>query len=361
MKSKDITSYTILGIMSGTSVDGIDFALTKFTKHNNWTFEIIKAKTAPYPKKWQEKLRKAVDFKENELVQLDKEYTEYLAAAATTFMKGRELEHLDAIASHGHTILHRPDRGITYQIGNKKELATLTGQQVICDFRVQDVKLGGQGAPLVPIGDYLLFGTYDACINIGGFANISYQKNGERIAYDICPTNIVLNHYAEKLGLDYDKGGQLASEGDIDQKLLKKLNKLPFYAENPPKSLGLEWVKQEIFPLLETSNLKPQIIIATFTEHMAQQIARVLTDFNPKKADFKALVTGGGAYNTHLIKRLEALTALEIIVPEKQIVEFKEALVFAFMGTLRLRNTVNILKSVTGAQKDHCSGVIFTP
>jgi len=361
MKSKNITSYTILGIMSGTSVDGIDFALAKFKKEDGWKFEIIEAKTTTYSKGWQQKLRKAVDFNPEELAQLDQEYTEFLAAATNDFIQGKNVEDLDAIASHGHTILHRPENGITYQIGNKKALAERTGKLVLCDFRVQDVQLGGQGAPLVPIGDALLFGNYDACVNIGGFANVSYQKNEERIAYDICPTNIVLNHFAEKLGLDYDKDGQLALEGNIDQALLKKLNALPFYKAKPPKSLGLEWVKQHIFPLIEAANPDPQTIIATFTEHMAVQIGQVLTDFSPKKTDLKILITGGGTYNGHLVKRLRGLSGLEIIVPEPQIVEFKEALIFAFMGVLRLRNTANVLKSVTGASKNHCSGIIFTP
>ena len=361
MKSKNITSYTVLGIMSGTSVDGIDFALAKFKKEKGWKFEIIEAKTALYPKKWQQKLRKAVDFSLEELAQLDEEYTEYLAAATNDFIIRHKMEHIDAIASHGHTILHRPENGITYQIGNKKELAQRIGKLVVCDFRVQDVQLGGQGAPLVPIGDALLFGDYDACVNIGGFANISFQKNKERIAFDICPTNIVLNHFAEKLGVDYDKDGELASEGNIDQRLLNKLNALPFYEAKPPKSLGLEWVKQHIFPLIEDADLDPQTIIATFTEHMAVQISQILTDFSNEKADLKILITGGGAYNGYLINRLKALTSIEIIVPEPQIVEFKEALIFAFMGMLRLRNTANVLKSVTGASKNHCSGIIFTP
>lgn len=361
MESRNSTPYTILGIMSGTSVDGIDFALAKFTKEEHWKFQIINAETAPYSKEWQQKLRGAVDFSPEELAQLDDEYTEYLAAATTDFLDGQKTQYIDAIASHGHTILHRPENGITYQIGNKKELAQRTGKLVLCDFRVQDVKLGGQGAPLVPIGDALLFDNYDACVNIGGFANISYEENCERIAYDICPTNVVLNFYAEKLGLNYDKNGKIAREGNINAALLKKLNVLPFYKAKPPKSLGLEWVKQHVFPLIEDANLNPQIIIATFTEHMAVQIGKILTGCSTKKTDLKVMITGGGAYNIYLIERLKAVTGIEIITPEPEIVEFKEALIFAFMGVLRLRNTVNVLKSVTGAREDHCSGNIFTP
>ncbi|MGB3774993.1 MAG: anhydro-N-acetylmuramic acid kinase [Leeuwenhoekiella sp.] len=361
MESKNRTTYTILGVMSGTSVDGIDFAVAEFSKERHWKFEILSSKTVPYPKLWQQRLRAAVAYDKEELKLLDEEYTRYLASAIKEYLGSENDKQLDAIASHGHTILHRPDHGVTYQIGNRKELAELTGHLVVCDFRVQDVELGGQGAPLVPVGDDLLFGNYNACLNIGGFANISYNKDGKRLAFDICPTNIVLNHYADKLGFDYDKDGHIASKGTIDQKLVKVLNNLPFYTEKSPKSLGLEWVQKEILPRIEKSNLTAEAIIATFTEHMAVQISQVLLHISQEVPEYNVLVTGGGAYNKYLIKRIKDLTSLDIVVPDPKIVEFKEALVFAFMGALRLRNTTNVLKSVTGAERDHCSGVIFTP
>ena len=358
---KYATSYTILGLMSGTSVDGIDLAMVEFTKEEHWKFKILTAQTRKYSKEWQQKLRQAIDLTPDALTRLDHEYTAYLAHEINAFLKENQIAKVDAIASHGHTVLHRPEEGITYQIGNREELARLVNNLVICDFRVQDVKLGGQGAPLVPIGDQLLFSAYDACINIGGFANISYDKNEHRLAYDICPTNIVLNHYAEKLGMDYDKDGKIASASTINKALLKELNALPFYDANPPKSLGLEWVKKQIFPLLERTKDQPETIIATFTEHMAVQISEVLIRLDPQEVELKVLLTGGGAYNTYLFERIQTLSGLKIVVPQGQLIEFKEALVFAFMGVLRLRNTPNILKSVTGAQTDHCAGIIFTP
>ncbi len=352
-------SYFVLGVMSGTSVDGIDLAFIRFEKRDSWSFEILFAKTHAYTLEWQVKLREAINCRRDQLKDLDGEYTAYLGKVISDFIKENNIEKIDAICSHGHTILHQPHNGITYQIGNTKQLAYITGNRVICDFRVQDVAYGGQGAPLVPIGDRFLFAEYDFCLNIGGFANISFEDNGERLAYDICPTNIVLNHYAEKLGQAFDENGKIAASNSVNKELLKKLNNLPFYSQPYPKSLGLEWVIEIIFPLLNSSGLPPEEVIATFTEHMAQQITLSFSAF--QKPDPSVLVTGGGAFNKHLIRRINDLCNGKLIVPDKKIIEFKEALIFGFMGVLRLRNTNNVLKSVTGASRNHCSGVVFNP
>ncbi|MEH6405867.1 MAG: anhydro-N-acetylmuramic acid kinase [Leeuwenhoekiella sp.] len=351
--------YYVLGIMSGTSVDGVDFAYAKFSKNKTWSFEIINAETIPYTEVWQKNLREAINYQEDKLKDFDLEYTQLLAKMTQNFLKKYGIKELDAICSHGHTIIHQPAQGITYQIGNQQLLAKITGFRVICDFRVQDVKLGGQGAPLVPIGDDLLFAEYDFCLNIGGFANISFNEGDKRIAYDICATNIVLNHYCELMNLQFDDNGKIAATHDIDKNLLKKLNNLPFYAENPPKSLGLEWVNKNIFPLIDSFKLKPSHVISTFTEHMANQIAATIKKHSKTDAENKILITGGGAFNGYLVNRINTLSKAEIIIPDREIIEFKEALIFGFMGVLRMRNSVNVLSSVTGAAHDHCSGVIF--
>jgi anhydro-N-acetylmuramic acid kinase len=246
---------------------------------------------------------------------------------------------------------------MTYQIGNMPHLAVLLGQTVVCDFRVQDVALGGQGAPLVPIGDKLLFSDYDFCLNLGGFANISTDNDTDRIAYDVCPVNIVLNRYVEQLGLNYDDEGKIASTGTINEELLEKLNDLEFYKANYPKSLGLEWVDKNIFPLIDAFQLEIQDVLKTFVEHIAVQLASEIN----KKSHASVLVTGGGVYNTYLMNRLEAYSKNEIMIPSKAIIEFKEALIFGFLGVLKLRNEVNCLKSVTGASQNHCSGKIYLP
>ncbi|MGO4913213.1 anhydro-N-acetylmuramic acid kinase [Leeuwenhoekiella sp. W20_SRS_FM14] len=355
------TRYTVLGVMSGTSLDGVDLAYIRFTKKDNWEYELLDCETIAYESSWVVRLRDAVSQSRDALQELDLLYTEYLATLINDFRKRHPLKDLDIIASHGHTILHQPDQGYTYQIGNLPQLAKLCNILVVCDFRVEDVALGGQGAPLVPIGDALLFNNYGACLNIGGFANISFSENNTRIAYDICATNIVLNSLTIKLGFDFDKDGEIAASGTIDQALLDKLNTLPFYKQNYPKSLGLEWVKATVFPILEQSGLAIEDRIATYTEHMAVQLAHVLKNCKAITPSNGVLVTGGGAYNAHLMQRLEELSGLKITRAAPKMVEFKEALIFGFMGVLRLRNTINVLRSVTGASKDHCAGKLYSP
>lgn len=347
--------YNVIGVMSGTSLDGIDLVYTKLIYNTTWSFEIIYAETISYSKKWFDVLKHLVAYSITDLKDIDTDYTTHIAHIIKAFITKNGIQHVDAVCSHGHTALHRPDHSLTYQIGNLPLLADILNVTVVCDFRVQDVEYGGQGAPLVPIGDKLLFSQYDYCLNLGGFANISYQEANERIAYDICPVNIVLNKYAQKLGYKYDDGGKIAAAGTNILALGKALNALSFYNEKPPKSLGLEWVNQNVFPLLETSKSREEDILKTFSNHIAKQIARFI------KTDSKVLVTGGGAYNEYIISQIKLNKNIEVILPSKKVIEFKEALIFAFLGVLKLRDEVNCLKSVTGASKDHSSGKIYNP
>ena len=349
------SSFKVLGVMSGTSLDGIDLAECSFlfSEENGWSYSFGVAKTIAYPDEWVTTLRAAVNYSKAQLLVLNIDYTNYLGSVISGFIEEHQLRDLDAVCSHGHTILHRPDKGITLQIGNLPEIAKVCGQNVVCDFRVQDVELGGQGAPLVPIGDKLLFGEYDYCLNLGGFANISSEVNEQRIAYDVCPVNIVMNRYANLLGVPYDSEGRIARSGSIDQAVLERLNSLSYYIEKPPKSLGLEWVQEHIFPILEAGHLSPADTLRTFIEHVAIQLAARFDEGSV------VLATGGGAYNSFLIERLGSVKALQIVVPQDKLVEFKEALVFGFLGVLRLQNDVNCLASVTGASRDHSSGIVY--
>ena len=350
------TAYNILALMSGTSLDGIDIIEVQFDFKNVWEFKIKHYHTYKYPKKWLKILTNLTSKTKEELLEIDQAYSKYLADVVLKFITTYKVKKIDFVASHGHTALHQPDKGLTYQIGNTQTFANLINQKLICDFRTQDVALGGQGAPLVPIGDKLLFGAYDYCINLGGFANISFENNlQERIAFDICPVNIVLNYYTKKIGLDYDDGGNLAKSGIINQSLLKELNNLEFYQTAPPKSLGLEWVQTHIFGLIDGYALKTEDILSTFVAHVAFQIGLVL------KGNGRFLITGGGAYNTFLINQIQATTRGLIKIPAKEIIEFKEALIFGLLGILKDRNEINCLSSVTGARKNHCSGTIFLP
>ncbi len=345
--------------MSGTSLDGIDLARLQFTIiDDKWRFEIHESETIPYTITWLNKLKTAVDFSEKELTILNKEYTKYLGNTIKDFIQKYKILNLDAVCSHGHTILHQPQNGFTLQIGNLPELATIVNETIVCDFRVQDVQLGGQGAPLVPIGDRILFSDYDYCLNLGGFSNISFENDDKRIAFDISPVNTVLNFYANTLGLDYDDKGEIARSGKINSDLLNELNRLEYYQKTFPKSLGFEFVKEIILPLLEKHIISTDDKIATFTEHIAMQIALVIDCFESRNR--KLLVTGGGAYNDFLIERIQFyLPEIEVIIPNKKILEYKEALIFGLLGVLKLRNEINVLSSVTGAKMDHSSGVIY--
>lgn len=349
-------SYNVVSVMSGTSLDGIDMLYAMFSLNSSWNFKILKFETISYSEEWTEKLKYLTQFSKAELKEIDNDYSNYLGSKISEFIIKNDLKDIDFVASHGHTALHNPKENYTYQIGNQQQVADITKHELICDFRVQDVKLGGQGAPLVPIGDKLLFSNYDYCINLGGFANISFEENNSRTAFDICPVNIVLNHYVNKLGFNYDDKGEMASLGNIHPPLLIELNNLSFYNVKPPKSLGLEWVQDKIFPLIEKYNIQTAEILRTFVEHSAIQISKFL-----KSKDSKVLITGGGAYNLFLIERLKALSKSEIIIPSNEIVEYKEALIFGLLGVLKKRKEINCLKSVTGAETDHSSGVIFTP
>lgn len=349
-------SYQVVGVMSGTSLDGIDLAHLYFSVENGlWNYQIGNCQTVSYPSVWLNKLKHALHCSNEELQNLNNNYTQYLGKIISHFIEENKIKNLDAVCSHGHTILHQPQNGLTLQIGNLPEIAPITNQTVVCDFRVQDVELGGQGAPLVPIGDRMLFSEYYYCLNLGGFSNVSFEEKGKRIAFDISPVNTVLNFYANQLGLDYDNKGEKARSGKTNQILFEKLNLIDFYHAKYPKSLGMEFVNSVIIPLMNSFHISIEDKLATFIEHIALQIGLAL----PKKSG-KMLVTGGGAYHLFLLERMKYyLPEVEIVVPDLKTLEFKEALIFGLLGVLRLRNEVNVLSSVTGAKNDHCSGFVY--
>ncbi len=351
------SKYNVIGVMSGTSLDGIDLVYVRFKFNQSWQFKIIHTKTVAYSRHWYQILKNLVSYPLKDLQQIDEDYTVYLSGIINSFIKNNEIKDIDAICSHGHTALHQPEHQLTYQIGNLPGLASLLNRKVVCDFRVQDVAFGGQGAPLVPIGDRLLFSEYDYCINLGGFANMSFEHKNTRIAYDICPVNIVLNYYVKPLGFNFDDAGKIASTGKLNMQLLEQLNTLDFYKEKPPKSLGLEWVNTNIFPLIDSFKLDVKDILRTYVEHIALQILQVT---NPKEGA-RLFITGGGAYHTFLIESIRSRSNNKIVIPSKALIEFKEAIIFGFLGVLKLRNETNCLQSVTGAHKNHSSGKIFLP
>ncbi|WP_332023925.1 anhydro-N-acetylmuramic acid kinase [Kaistella sp.] len=346
-------TFHAIGLMSGTSLDGLDICFAKFQKENAiWKFDILQAETLPYSILWEEKLKDSIHITSEDLLALNSEYGYYLGEKVSQFIAKHSLQEIDLIASHGHTVFHQPKLRFTLQIGDGRAIKILNNIPVVYDFRSQDVLMGGNGAPLVPIGDDLLFSEFDACLNIGGFSNISTRAEGKRIAFDICPVNIVQNKYAEDLQKKFDEDGNFARNGKVNEMILKSLNALPFYKENHPKSLGIEWVNQNIIPLLE--NETPENILATFTEHAADQIAKIFNYYQFKNV----LFTGGGTYNSYLIERIKNKSSTETIIPEPKLIDYKEALIFAFMGVLRMNNEINVLCSATGSTANHSSGLI---
>jgi len=344
--------------MSGSSLDGVDLAYCEFIKKSNaWQYYIGKAETIPYNEQWIDSLFSATIISGNDLQDLHIKYGKYLGEISHQFLSKHKLK-VDFIASHGHTIFHEPERGFTFQLGEGQSIADQSGYTVVCDFRTKDISLGGQGAPLVPIGDEYLFNEYDFCLNLGGIANISFIKDNKRTAFDICPANQMINYLSGQIGKPYDDQGKIARSGKVNHALLAKLNKDPFYTLNPPKSLSNQYGQDQFIRLIDTYHDSTENKLRTITEHIAIQIAKTIDDNEPGKL----LITGGGAYNTFIIDKLrELITPLEIILPDKQLIDFKEALIFGFMGVLRIRNEVNCLSSVTGAKVDCSGGVIFYP
>ncbi|MDA3867471.1 MAG: anhydro-N-acetylmuramic acid kinase [Salinivirgaceae bacterium] len=348
----------ILGIMSGTSLDGVDLALCHFeTTKGKLQWNILQAATLPYTEDWQYRLQTAHLQSGYDLTLLDVEYGKLLGDIVCDFIAKNNLEKSDihAVASHGHTVFHQPGLGITLQIGSGAHFAARTGLNVINDFRIQDVAQGGQGAPLVPIGDQLLFSAYSHCLNLGGIANVSYEKGGVRTAGDICPANMVLNQLARLQGLNYDEDGRLAQSGIVNDELLKQLNELPFYRLAFPKSLGREWVEQNIQALLEQSELSVVDQLATFVEHIGQQVGKAIENGDSGQL----LITGGGALNTFLVDRIQHYTQHQVVLPEREVIDYKEALIFALLAYLKYAGEINVFASVTGSGRDHIAGVEF--
>ncbi len=346
-------SYRVVGMMSGTSLDGLDICMVQFIEENGkWKYEIKQAETLSYSEAWIQRLKNAEKTSGEVLQNFHRAYGTYLGECVKSFLQKNNFEKPLFIASHGHTIFHQPEIGYTFQAGSGAHLQEACGIPVICDFRSLDVSLGGQGAPLVPIGDALLFGEYDNCLNLGGIANVSFDEKGVRKAYDICAVNYVFNRLSNRLNKEFDKGGEFAKSGNFIPEIFEKLNGLAYFNKLPPKSIGREWIEESIFPLLPQT-FKTEDLLRTFSEHVALQISKTI------QGEGKTLVTGGGALNSYLISILKLKCKSEIILPNEETINFKEALIFAFLGLLRCQNKINTLKSVTGAREDSSGGVIF--
>lgn len=350
-------THTALGIMSGSSLDGIDLAFCSFDKiDKKWNYKIIHSETVPFSEEWKIILYELPTKSAAELVEYDISFGIFLAEAVNGFLDKHGIEP-DLIASHGHTIFHEPAKGFTFQLGHGQTIAQFTGVKTINDFRIKDIQLGGQGAPLVPIGDLLLFSEYELCLNIGGIANISYDVNGSRIAFDVCPANQLLNYLSLQLGKPFDENGRFAQLGKLNRPLFDKLNSDPYFQNKSPKSLSNQYVQSVFTKILDDTDCFVEDKLYTVVKHIAFQVNEAVKDFSSGKI----LITGGGAHNQFLTNAISMETKNEIVIPDKEIIDFKEALIFAFMGVLRNMGEYNCLASATGATTNSSSGAIYNP
>ncbi len=288
-----------------------------------------------------------------DMARLHRDLGDLIGAACNDLLAGR---NVDLIASHGHTLFHKPEEGLTNQIGCGARIAAATGITTVCDFRSMDMALGGQGAPLVPLGEKLLFPEHKAFLNIGGICNIALHRTDLVIGYDVCIGNQALNFLAAEAGLSYDADGEIARSGRPDPVLLEKLNALPFHHQAPPRSLGREWFEEQLKPLLMDRSIPLPDRMRTVVEHIAFQLSRALEGMNGS-----VMITGGGAHNGFLAERISTACQVELHIPDPRIVDFKEALIFALLGVLRVRGDVNTLASVTGANQDCVGGAVYHP
>jgi anhydro-N-acetylmuramic acid kinase len=352
------TSYSIVGLMSGTSLDGLDIALCEFElEQDRWRYRITEAETVSYPEDLSRLLRTVDLSGAEQLVASHVRYGRWLGGQVRDFLRERG-RSADFIASHGHTIFHQPANGFTFQLGDGAALSVAAGLPVVCDFRMQDVARGGQGAPLVPVGDRLLFGEYSHCLNLGGIANISYDREGRRVAGDLCGCNLLLNPVAERKGLAFDRDGALARAGRVHPLLLTELNALTYYRRPLPKSLGREDLERDLEPIIQKYALSEEDLLATLSEHIAQMIGEGVRQSGVVSGN-RLLLTGGGARNRRLVELIREKSGIAVELPEERIIDFKEALIFAFLGLLRWRGEVNVLASVTGADGDHSAGAVY--
>jgi len=341
--------------MSGTSLDGIDIALCQFSRSTDgvWNYEIVSAECCKYDEFWKQNLSQAHLQNGLDLMILHQKYGSFIGELINSFGK-KNNSQAELIASHGHTVFHQPAKMLSFQLGAGSAIYAATGIPVVCDFRSIDICLGGQGAPLVPVGDALLFKQYDYCLNLGGIANISYDKEGHRIGYDICGCNLLLNAVANEIGLEYDDNGHLAGKGKIDNSLLNALNDWAFYRIPPPKSLDKETMLSELLPLIYSFDISAEDKLATLTEHIAAQISKAI-----EKPESSLLITGGGALNGFLVQKISQKINANVVVPPIELIQYKEALIFAFLGLLRALGESNTLACVTGAERDTIGGAMY--
>lgn len=340
--------------MCGTSQDALDLADVRFDFGSSVHFDVLNTQEIKLPDDLKTRLGSALHLSTFDFLQLDREVGYFFGKAVRDYIQATGSDAC-FVASHGVTSFHQPAQGITHQLGSGAALAAASGMPTITGFRELDVVLGGQGAPLVPYCDQQLFGSYEATLNLGGFANVSLLNSNTVVGFDVSPANLLLNHIASKLGASFDENGALARSGEIIPALKKAVDLLPYYQQLPPKSLGREWLLESVIPLFEGMNITPQDQLRTAVSHIAEQIGRVL------QFKGRCLVTGGGAFNTFLVREIQHFSTTLLEVPDPELIAFKEAICFAFLGALRWKGLPNTAPSITGASQMTSGGYVHLP
>lgn len=343
--------YNVLGLMSGTSLDGLDMALCAFNDQNFSDFEIIKTKTVSFPDSLTQKIKNVLNLSVLDFIELHKKFGTFVGYQIN---ENFSAQTIDLIASHGHTVVHFPEKNVNFQIGDGATIAAITELPVVSDFRSNDIALSGQGAPLVPAGEKYLFPDFDTFLNIGGFSNVSFWRN-QTIAFDISPANYALNYFSNKLGSNFDFNGNFGKQGVVNPELFNELSDLDFFRDEYPKSLSDHWFFDVFLPIVDKYDAIIFDKMRTIYELIAVEIGKNLDAFNTNKV----MITGGGAHNKFLIDLINENSKAEVFIPDNEIVNFKEAIIFAFLGFLRFKKIPNCLSSVTGAKFDNIGGAIY--
>lgn len=359
----------VVGIMSGSSLDGLDIALCRFEQDDlsgKLSFDLVDTAAIPFDENMMSRLGVGATMDVRSLKKLEVDLSRYIAESVNQFLEAGA-HTADYISCHGHTIWHVPEDGYTVQIGQGAIISELTGTPCICDLRSNDMAVGGQGAPVAPIVEQILFPEFDFYINLGGIANVSFHSDQEVISWDSVPCNQILNHYASQKGLPYDDGGSLAESGKVDKGLKEAWMSLPYFGRSYPKSMDNTWVKNHFLAGASSFDVSIEDALATMVDVCVSQIQGDIKDHVGDTGGQhlrKCLITGGGAHNTYLVSQLsEVLTHddIEVIKPKDEIVDYKEAILMALMGFLRIEGISNTISSVTGARTNTIGGAVYVP
>jgi anhydro-N-acetylmuramic acid kinase len=358
--------YRVIGLMSGSSLDGLDIAYVELHESaGKWLYKIKEACCRKYSDELKDQLKDAVHLSALQYQLLHAAFGHYIGREVNRFIEKNNLYHqVHLVASHGHTTFHLPEKLMTAQLGHGAAIAAETKLPIVTDLRALDVALGGQGAPIVPVGERLLFADIDFFLNIGGIANISAKNNeaDSMIAFDVCVANRVLNMLAEERHLSFDENGKMAASGNVHSALLQKLNELSYYSRPYPKSLANDFGTDVVYPLVKSFSISVEDALRTYVEHIVCQIKNAIINCQLPATGRKLLVTGGGALNSFLIEKLkENLDTIGITVtlPEADVINYKEALIMALIGTLRWREEYTVFNSVTGAGRNSIGGALW--